>query len=182
LRILIRTSKSAIWARRLGSVAVPLVVISVLLHRFRLVGGELFLAAAALAGLVALAAVLTALGALVRLWRTGDQGWSKALQGLALGLLCLLPFVYYGALAMQYPPVTDIGTTDRGLLPLVFEPGTAAMPPPKMLSAADQQVIFPNVATRTYPLGQTLTRWICARYRSMHHMISAAMAAALRAF
>lgn len=135
----------------------PLVVISVLLHRFRLVGGDLFLAAAALAGLVALAAVLTALGALVRLWRTGDQGWSKALQGLALGLLCLLPFVYYGALAMQYPPVTDIGTTDRGLLPLVFEPGTAAMPPPKMLSAADQQVIFPNVATRTYPLGQTLT-------------------------
>lgn len=135
----------------------PLVVISVLLHRFRLVGGELFLAAAALAGLVALAAVLTGLGALVRLWQTGDQGWSKALLGLALGLLCLLPFVYHGALAAQYPAVTDIATTDRALLPLVFEPGTTAMPPPKMLAAADQEIIFPNVATRSYPLGQTQT-------------------------
>ncbi len=157
MRILIRTSKSAIWARRLGSVAVPLVVISVLLHRFRLISGDLFLAAAALAGAVALIAVLASLFALVRLWRTGDQGWNKALLGLALGLLCLLPFAYYGMLAARFPPVTDIATTDRSLLPLVFEPGTAAMPPPKMLSPAQQDEIFPNTVTRSYPLNQTQT-------------------------
>lgn len=157
MRILIRTSKWAIWARRLGSVAVPLVVISVLLHRFRLIGGDLFLAAAALAGTVALVAVVTACIALVRLWQTGDQGWSKALLGMALGLACLLPFAYYGALAAQYPAITDISTEDRSLLPLVFEPGTAAMPAPKMVSAADQDAIFPNVATRTYPLNQAQT-------------------------
>lgn len=157
MRILIRTSKSAIWARQLGSVAVPLVVIPVLLHRFRLIGGELFLAAAALAGMVALLAVLLALVALARLWHTGDQGWNKALLGLALGLICLVPFGYYGLLATQYPAVTDIATTDRGLLPLVFEPGTAAMPPPLILSAAQQDLIFPNVATRSYPLGLSQT-------------------------
>ena len=157
MRILIRTSKWAIWARRLGSVAVPLVVISVFLHRFRLIGGDLFLAAAALAGAVALAAVLAGLFALVRLWQTGDQGWSKALLGLALGVLCLLPFAYYGSLASRFPPVTDIATTDRSLLPLVFEPGTASMPPPKMLSAAEQDAVFPNIVTRTYPLNQTQT-------------------------
>jgi hypothetical protein len=74
-----------------------------------------------------------------------------------LGLLCLLPFAYYGALATRYPPVTDIATTDRGLLPLVFEPGTASMPAPKMLTSAEQDAIFPNIVTRTYPLNQTQT-------------------------
>ena len=135
----------------------PLVVIPVVLHRFRLIGGELFIAAAALAGAVAAVAIVTSLIALVRLWQTGDQGWSKALLGLALGLICVLPFAYYGALATQFPPVTDIATTDRALLPLIFEPGTAAMPPPKMLAAADQDAIFPNVVTRSYPLNQTQT-------------------------
>ncbi len=157
MRILIRTSKWAIWARRLGSVAVPLIVISILLHRLRLIGGDLFLAAAALAGLVALIAVLTSLIALVRLWQTGDQGWSKALVGLALGLICLVPFAYYGALALQYPPVTDIATDDRALLPLVFEPGTAAMPAPRMLAPADQDMLFPNAVTRSYPLNEGRT-------------------------
>lgn len=157
MRILIRTSKWSIWARRLGSVAVPLVIISVLLHRFRLITSDLFLVAAAAAGLVALAAVLASLIALARLWQTGDQGWSRALTGLFFGIICLAPFAWYGNLALRYPPVTDIATSDRGLLPLVFEPGTAAMPPPKLLSAAEMAAVFPNVETRTYPLGQTQT-------------------------
>lgn len=157
MRILIRTSKWALWARRLGSIAVPIVIISVLLHRFRLVVGDAFLATAALAAAISLLAVSAAVIALWRLWQSGDQGWSKALLGLVLGAVCLVPFGYYAALAMRYPPVTDIATTDRGLLPLVFEPGTAAMPPPKMLNATEMAAIFPNVAPRTYPLGQAQT-------------------------
>lgn len=157
MRILIRTSKWSIWARRLGSVAGPLVIISVVLHRLRLITSDLFLVAAAAAGLVALAALLVSLIALARLWQTGDQGWSRALTGLVFGLLCLVPFAWYGNLALRYPAVTDIATTDRGLMPLVFEPGTAAMPPPKLLTTAEMAAVFPNVETRTYPLGQTQT-------------------------
>jgi hypothetical protein len=153
LRILIRTSKWAIVARRLGSVAVPLVIISVLLHWFRLITSDLFLVAALAAGLVALLAVLAALVALARLWQTGDQGWGRALAGLLFGTLSLLPFAWYGSLMLTYPPVTDISTTDRALLPLVFEPGMQAMPAPKMLSAEEMAAVFPNVETRTYPLG-----------------------------
>ena len=153
MRILIRTSRWAIWARRLGSVAVPLVVISVLLHRFRLITSDLFLVAALVAGLVALLAVLTALIALARLWQTGDQGWGRALAGLLLGALTLSPYGWYGSLMLRHPPVTDIATTDRGLMPLVFEPGIQAMPPPKMLSPDAMPKAFPNVETRTYPLG-----------------------------
>jgi hypothetical protein len=157
LRILIRTSRWAIWARRLGSVAVPLVVISVLLHRFRLITSDLFLAAAAAAGVVALLALLVSLIALARLWQTGDRGWPRALTGLVFSLLCLAPFAWYGSLVLRYPAATDIATTDRGLMPLVFEPGTAAMPPPKLLASAEIEAVFPNVQTRTYPLGQAQT-------------------------
>ena len=140
-------------ARRLGSVAVPLVIISVLLHHLRLITSDLFLVAAVAAGLVALLTVLTALIALARLWQTGDQGWSRALAGLFFGTLCLVPYAWYGSLMLRYPPVTDIATTDRGLMPLVFDPGMQAMPAPRMLSAEDMASTFPNVATRTYPLG-----------------------------
>lgn len=153
MRILIRTSRSAILARRLGSIAVPLVVVAVLLHHLRLITSDLFLVAILAAGLVALLALLTAMLALGRLWQTGDQGWGKALAGLLFGALCLLPFGYYGALMLRYPAVTDIATTDRGPMPLVFEPGTSAMPAPRMLSPAQMAAIFPNVETRSYPLG-----------------------------
>jgi hypothetical protein len=149
----IRISRWAVRSRRLGSVAVPLVVISVLLHRFELITSDVFLVVAITAGLVAALAVLTGLIALVRLWQTGDQGWSRALTGLLFGGLCLLPYAWYGALAWRYPQVTDIATTDRSVLPLVFEPGMQAMPPPKLISAEAVATTFPNAQTRTYPLG-----------------------------
>jgi hypothetical protein len=153
LRILIRTSRWAIWARRFGSIAVPLLIISVLLHHLRLITSDLFLVVISAAGSVSLLALLTGLVALGRLWHTGDQGWSKALVGLFLGAVCLFPFVWYGSLLMRYPAVTDLATTDRGLLPLIFEPGLQNMPPPRLLSPADAEKLFPNVETRTYPLG-----------------------------
>lgn len=152
MRILIRTSKWAIWARRLASLAVPLVVLPILLHRLGIIRSPEFVAATLVAGGLAGAATLASLIALVRLWYTGDQGWGRAIAGLFLGLFCLLPFAWYGQLALRYPHVTDIATTDRAALPLVFDPDTRAMPPPVLLSATDQAEHFPNVTTRVYPL------------------------------
>ena len=153
MRILIRTSRWAVLARRFGSVAVPLVTIPVLLHRLGVITSDVFLVVALGAGLVALVAVLLGLVALARLWQTGDQGWGRALAGLFLGTLCLLPYAWYGSLLQRYPAVTDIATVDRGQLPLLFEPGMQAMPPPRILSAEEMAQTFPNVVTRTYPLG-----------------------------
>lgn len=152
MRILIRTSKWAIAARRLGAVSVPLAILPVLMHRERLIESPVFLIVALFAGATALLAVLVALVALARLWHTGDQGWGRALMGLVLGTLCLLPFAYYGHLALRYPQVTDIATTTRGDLPLVFEPDTANMPPPHLLTPDAQRSTFPNATTRDYPL------------------------------
>jgi len=153
LRILLRTSRTAIWARRLGSVAVPLVIISILLHRFRLITSDVFTVAALVAGAIGAAALIISILALARLWQSGDQGWGKALAGLFFATLSLLPYAWYGSLALRYPAVTDMATTDRGLMPLVFEPGTAAMPIPKMLTRAEMAADFPNAETRSYPLG-----------------------------
>jgi hypothetical protein len=152
VRILIRTSKWAILARRLGGLAVPLTVVPVIMHRERFLDSGIFLVVALFAGAVATFAVLSAFVALARLWHTGDQGWGRALAGLFLGLVCLTPFIYYGSLALRYPIVTDIATAPRSDLPLIFEPDTAAMPPPRALTAEDQQRFFPNATTRTYPL------------------------------
>jgi len=163
VRILIRTSKWAIWARRLGSFAVPMTVIPVLLHRERLLASPIFTTLMAIAMLLALAAVFVSIVALGRLWRTGDLGWGKAFAGLFLGLLCLAPFGWYGYLAATTPAVTDIATTDRGLMPLVFEPGTASMPPPKLLSIAEIEANYPNAKTRTYPLDAQQTYAIVLR-------------------
>lgn len=155
MRILIRTSKTAIWARRLGSLAIPLVVLPVGMHHLGIIDSPSFLIVITAAGAVAALAVLVAILALVRLWFSGDQGWMKALAGLFLGLFCLAPFFYYGYLAYRYPPVTDIATAPRGELPLLFLPDTAKMPPPILLSPQDQARLFPNATTRTYPLDVT---------------------------
>lgn len=152
MRILIRTSKWAILARRLGGLAIPLTVVPVIMHRQRFLDSGIFLVLAAFACAVAALAVLAALVALARLWQTGDQGWGRALAGLFLGLLCLAPFGYYGSLALRYPIVTDVATAPRGELPLVFEPDTAAMAPPRLLTPEEQQRFFPNATTRAYPL------------------------------
>ncbi len=152
MRIKIRTSKWAIWARRLGSVAIPLVVLPVLMHREGFIDAAAFLVLILFAGAIAALAVLVSLGALVRLWFSGDQGWARALVGLFLGLVCLAPFGWYGALSLRYPPVNDLATAPRSVLPLIFEPDTAAMPPPRLLLPEQQETVFPNAATRGYPL------------------------------
>lgn len=152
MRILIRTSKWAILARRLGSLAVPLVVLPVFMHRERLIDSPTFHIVTLVAFAIAALALLVALGALLGLWFTGDQGWGRALAGLFLALLCLAPYGYFGWLASRYPQVTDIATIARGQLPLLFDAETAHMPAPHVLTRDQQARYFPNVEAREYPI------------------------------
>jgi hypothetical protein len=149
MRILIRTSKLAIWSRRLGSVALPLAVIPVLLHRERAIASDTFFLIEVIAIAAAMLAVLLALGAFVRLWITGDQGWMRALAGLAMGLICLVPPAYLLTEAMRYPMVADV--TTNALLPpeLVSAPDRAR---PDAATARAIDAAFPNLRTRTYPV------------------------------
>jgi hypothetical protein len=152
MRILIRTSKWAIWARRFGSLAVPLTVVPVLLHREQLISSMDFAVVESVAAGVAALALILALSAYARLWITGDQGWSKASWGLFFAVICLLPFGYLGLQAVRYPLVNEVATNFADPLPLsssirVVPTGTALQ--------GQIATIFPNVRTRTYPIDAT---------------------------
>ena len=152
MRILIRTSKWAIWARRLGSLAVPMTLLPVLMHREQLISSSDFAVIGAVAAGLAVLAVLLALGAFARLWVTGDRGWGRAVWGLLFGLACLAPFGWLGYEALRYPMVNEV-TTDIAM-PLALVSGAPVAP----TSAALRQRIgevFPNARTRSYPVDAT---------------------------
>ncbi len=149
MRILIRTSKWAIWARRLGSFALPLAVIPIFMHRARMIGSDVFEVVELVAAFFAVLGLVTAFGAFGRLWVTGDRGWGKAVLGALFSLICLVPIGYELSLAMRYPAVTDI-STDWSDPPVLI---SGYRPPPTSETTAQIQAAFPNVLTRTYPVG-----------------------------
>lgn len=152
MRILIRTSKWAIWARRLGSLALPLTIIPVFMHREQMVTSADFTVIEAVAAGIAALAIFLALGAFVRLWVTGDQGWGKASWGLAFGLLCLLPFAYLGYEALRYPMVNEVTTDVATPLPLTSPVRVA---PTSAVLRQAIEATFPNARTRSYPVEAT---------------------------
>lgn len=149
MRILVRTSRWAIWARRLGSFAVPLAVVPVLMHRAQAVTTETFAVIELVAIAVALAALAAALAAFARIWSSGDHGWGRAVTGFLLAVLCLVPVGLWTVDYLLYPVVDQV-STDTADPPELVSPVQPAAPSP----AAMQRLAgaFPNVKTRNYPL------------------------------
>jgi hypothetical protein len=149
MRILVRTSKWAVWARRFGALALPLAAIPVLLHRGHLITSDNFLAVEAVAMAVAAAAVAMALVAFARLWFTGDQGWGRASVAFVFGALCLLPAAYFGWLAATSPSSADVSTdyADPPVLSTIIEYHFIGPAERARMEAA-----YPNARSRTYPI------------------------------
>ncbi len=149
MRILVRTSKWAIWARRLSSFALPMLVIPVFLHRTQTITSDTFITILLVALSIAALGLVAGLVAYVRLWRSGDRGWAKATIGVVFGLICLSPVIYGAALFTRYPVVNDVSTDLVSPLPLVLK--TDAPVPDAPLQ---RQIIaaFPDIVTHTYPL------------------------------
>ncbi|MGN6102411.1 MAG: DUF1499 domain-containing protein [Devosia sp.] len=147
MRILVRTSRWAIWARRLGNFALPLAVIPILMHRAEAINTLTFEVAEALAIVVAFAAIIAAISGLVRIWVTGDHGWNRALTGLACGLVCLVPPAYWAVQYVRYPAVAEVSTAPGDPPPLI----SAAPPPLDAADLARVEAAFPNAKSRNYP-------------------------------
>jgi hypothetical protein len=150
MRILIRTSKWAIWARRLGAVALPVAIIPVLMHRAGFITSDTFEIVEAAAIAIALAALVLALGAFVRLWVSGDRGWGRASMATLFSLVCLAPAAYLVGLSVRFPMVMDISTDATDPPPLVSAAAPAAPDEAQRLALG---TLFPNVQPRIYPLG-----------------------------
>ena len=147
MRILLRTSRWAIWARRLGSFALPLTVIPILMHRAQAMSTEAFDAVEIVALVVTLLTLAVTLGAISRLWVTGDLGWGKAIAGLVLGLVCLAPLGLWTAEFVLYPGLPDASTAAASPPELLTPVASAASPSP-----ADPVPAFPNLKNRNYPV------------------------------
>ncbi len=152
MRILIRTSKWAIWSRRFGSLALPLTIIPVFMHREQMIASSDFTVIEAVAAGVAALAIFLALGAFARLWITGDQGWSKAVWGLLFGIVCLLPFAYLGYEASRYPMVNEVSTDIAAPLALTSQ---VRVTPTSAALRDSIEAAFPNARTRSYPIDAT---------------------------
>ncbi len=151
MRVILRTSKWAKWARRCASFAVPLSILPVLLHRNQMLPSEAFEILLGLAILMALLAVFCGIAAYFRIWQTGDHGWGKASFGIFFGLLCLSPIGYGIYAGAKYPIVNDVTTNYASPLFLVAKPVEEL----SEVSREDQvqiQVAFPGVVTRTYTM------------------------------
>ena len=114
--LLQRESKQARWSRRVAVFAAQVVIISLLLHRFDLLGTLVatnLLGFGALGGLLALALAGIAL---VRIWRQGLLGGGHAVAGVVIGLALLAGPLWYLPDLLTQPKINDI-TTDSQLPP-----------------------------------------------------------------
>lgn len=154
MRILIRTSKWAIWSRRFGSLAIPVLVLPVYLHREQIISSDDFHRIEAVALALALMGLMLGFGAFIRIWQSGDRGWGKATLGVLSSLLCLAPVGIAAYAAQVFPPVNEVSTDwiDPPAL-IVAQPG----PPPDAALYEKVATAFPNARTRSYLVdGQVL--------------------------
>lgn len=146
MRIPVKTSRWALWARRLGGFAIPLAIIPVFMHRAAAVPSDTFLLLIAVAAAFAGLAILTGFVAILRLWRTGDEGWGHAITGCFLGLFCLAPIAYFAVDYQRHPTMIDITTNPVRPLALMQAPER------NIAKRADVLAAFPNAVSRDYRL------------------------------
>ncbi len=147
MRISIRTSRWAIWARRIASIALPFELIAVIMHRQRMIPSDTFTLIFAIGLALAVLSIIVSLFAFVRLWRSGFSGWGRTFQALILGLVLASPIGVAISWTAIYPPTNDVAT--NGTLPTL---SIARHSDARLLSREDTVRIFPTALARTYPL------------------------------
>jgi hypothetical protein len=149
MRIPIRTSRLAIWSRRLASFSAPLLALSIVLHLTGAIASDVFEICLAIASVLAGLAFLFGAIAFVRLWYSSDRGWGKASAGFLLGALCLIPTGYGIALGLTNPSTADVSTDALNPPPLLLreeDVGPVAIDPDAVSAR------FPNMVSRSYPI------------------------------
>lgn len=153
MRLLIRTSRWAIWARRLATFAVPILALSVWLHRKGVIPSETFLLFLTAVSLLACAALIVALIATARIWQTGDRGWNHVLIAMFLSLIALSPALIALPSFLRYPALSDATTDIKSPPELPSAPAKNGDPAWQNADYADDLTDgFPTLATRIYDL------------------------------
>jgi uncharacterized protein (DUF1499 family) len=105
------TSRLAIWARRVAGFAVAVMLLGIVIVRAGILEIIPSLAAVGGALVLALIAVLLALGAFTVIWREGLGGFGMALTALLVGVAILGYPTYFAVKGYRLPAIADV-TTD----------------------------------------------------------------------
>lgn len=106
-----RVTAKGIWARRLGALSIPVVVLAGLLHRFGQLDTPTLIGSIALGCVIASAAILMAFATLVTVWRFGWKGLGDAGVGVVFAACVLAIPVYSAVIYFDKPMINDV-TTD----------------------------------------------------------------------
>jgi hypothetical protein len=154
----IRSSRAALWSRRLGGFALPIVALTLLEHRVDLVETPQAMVLAVIAFAIGLVAIVAALVGLAVVWERGFTGAKNAIHGLVYATIALSPAIYGGYAAFANPSLTDI-STDWSNPPLYQEAAFLrvghlnSVAPPSMDKIELQRRLFPDIVTRHFGIG-----------------------------
>ena len=141
-------SRLATFSLRTARLGVPVIVLSVLAHRLDFVSTPQFLLLMITGSLIALAAIVAAVIALVRLWARGGHGWGRAMRGAAYALIALLPLGAATAAYVTHPQLADI-STDTEDPPALGGDAPDTIPAD---AAAVQAEFYPDLVSRRFRL------------------------------
>ena len=149
MRVLIRTSRWAIWSRRLAAFALPVLVFSVVAHRLKTLDTNTFIFIFGFGSFLAFLGLATGLIAYFRLWHTGDRGWGRATLGIIISLICMAPIAYVGVLFVLQPFTNEVSTDWTNPPQLITTASENASP---RGGIAQIVAAYPNAVTRIYPV------------------------------
>jgi len=146
--VAVRRSHAAGYARILGALSLPVLVLTALGSHVGLVPQAALLPAVALGFLFGLMATGASIYALVDIWRNGADGLGAALAALTYSAPVLILTAAVTAATFTYPRIADI-TTDP-LSPPRFVTGTGHANTPHASSLELQAEAYPEIATHLY--------------------------------
>ena len=143
------------WARRLSALALMLLLLSAVAHRFEWLGTPTFRVTLGVVAALALAGLVAAGVAFRRFWERGDRPFSDVGWAVVFSCLALAPFAPLAYRAMVFPALNDVSTdlADPPEMPAAAEERTAQMnaiaadSPEKVLQ---QRELYPKLAGRRY--------------------------------
>lgn len=98
------------WSRLIGYIALPVMVIGGLSHRFGLMDTTAFLAVSGTAILLAAIALALSIWSFSEIWRLGDRGFADATRGLLSSLIALTPAAIASYMVLTKPRISEIST------------------------------------------------------------------------
>lgn len=146
-------SKAARWSPRFGWLALVLLILAAICHRFGVLASDYFFVMVGCVAFLGLVAFILALKGFLDLWQRADKGGGKSIKGLILAFLALLPIIAAAVAYFVFPPFYDIAT-DSETPPhfIANNRPSDALPVQQSLyyQANEQLAMWPELSGRRY--------------------------------